>query len=340
MIVDLVLLIIGLAVLVYAADNFVLGSARLATLLDMSPVVIGAVVMGFGTSAPEMLVSAIAAGGGDRDLGVGNIVGSNVANLTLVLGTAAFVTRMTISRTTVRREIPLAIVASMVFAAFVVDGALDRWEGVVLAVGLVAVVGYLVRQGLAEDVVDDDGDEPLELRHEIARSVGGLVGTVIGAQLVVMGATGVADAWGVSGGFIGFSLVALGTSLPELVTCVACARRDETELIVGNLFGSNIFNSLAVGGAMGLVGPGSIGDDLLTGVGLVLMLAVALGALGLAAMGLFVDRRDGVILLTLYVVCMAVLGVGADDGDDPDETESSAAAADVMLGPDPVSRPG
>ncbi|MEM7288358.1 MAG: calcium/sodium antiporter [Actinomycetota bacterium] len=316
MILDLIFLVVGLGLLVYAADNFVLGSARLATLLDMSPVVIGAVVMGFGTSAPEMLVSAIAAAGGDRDLGVGNIVGSNVANLTLVLGTAAFVTRMTISRTTVRREIPLAIAASVVFALFVLDGALSRAEGAVLAALLVAVVGYLVRQGLADDVVDDDGDEPLELRKEILRAAAGLVGTVIGAQLVVTGATGVADAWGVSGGFIGFSLVALGTSLPELVTCVACARRSETELIVGNLFGSNIFNSLAVGGAMGLVGPGDIGDDLLTGVGLALMLGVAMVAFGLAAKGLFVDRRDGILLLGLYVACMAVLGVGAEDDDD------------------------
>ena len=324
MILDLIFLVAGLGLLVYAADNFVLGSARLATLLDMSPVVIGAVVMGFGTSAPEMLVSAIAAAGGDRDLGVGNIVGSNVANLTLVLGTAAFVTRMTISRTTIRREIPLSIASSVVFAVFVIDGELVRWEGGVLTALLVVVVGFLVRQGLAEDVVDDEGDEPLELRREILRAVGGLVGTVIGAQLVVSGATGVADAWGVSGGFIGFSLVALGTSLPELVTCVACARRSETELIVGNLFGSNIFNSLAVGGAMGLVGPGDIGDDLLTGVGLALMLGVALVALGLAARGLFVDRRDGIVLLSLYVACMAVLGIGAEDDDDDDALPAAA----------------
>ena len=324
MILDLIFLVVGLGLLVYAADNFVLGSARLATLLDMSPVVIGAVVMGFGTSAPEMLVSAIAAAGGDRDLGVGNIVGSNVANLTLVLGTAAFVTRMTISRTTIRREIPLSIASSVVFAVFVIDGELVRWEGGVLTALLVVVVGFLVRQGLAEDVVDDEGDEPLELRREILRAVGGLVGTVIGAQLVVSGATGVADAWGVSGGFIGFSLVALGTSLPELVTCVACARRSETELIVGNLFGSNIFNSLAVGGAMGLVGPGDIGDDLLTGVGLALMLGVALVALGLAARGLFVDRRDGIVLLSLYVACMAVLGIGAEDDDDDDALPAAA----------------
>lgn len=316
MIPDLIALVVGLGLLVYAADNFVLGSARLATLLHMSPVVVGAVVMGFGTSAPEMLVSAIAAGGGDRDLGVGNIVGSNVANLTLVLGTAAFVTRMTIGRSTIRREIPLAIGASLLFAAFVVDGDLVRWEGAVLAAGLVAVVGFLVRQGLAEDVVAAAGEVPLDLHRELLRAGGGLVGTVIGAQLVVWGATGVADAWGVSGGFIGFSLVALGTSLPELVTCVACARRSETELIVGNLFGSNIFNSLAVGGAMGLVGPGAIGDDLLTGVGLALMITVALLALGLAAKGLFVDRRDGVVLLALYVACMAALGLGAEADDD------------------------
>ncbi len=306
MIVDLFFLAAGLALLVWAADEFVLGSSRLAGHLALPHVVIGAVVMGFGTSAPELLVSAIAAAGGDRDLGVGNIVGSNVANLTLVLGVSAFVTRMAIPHGVFRREGPLSLAAAGLFALFVVGGSLSRLEGLVLVVALVVVVVYLIRAGGAVEA-DDWCETSGSRRSEAIRATLGLVGTLAGAHFVVAGATGVADAWGLSGGFIGFSLVALGTSLPELVTTVACARRGETDLIVGNLFGANIFNALAVGGAVGLVGPGPIGNDPLTGIGVGVMLAAAMLAFGLALMGRFVDRRDGVILLCTYVSAMALL---------------------------------
>ncbi|MEL6892278.1 MAG: calcium/sodium antiporter [Actinomycetota bacterium] len=327
MLVDAVFLVVGLAVLVWAADQFVLGSSRLARIVDLPPVVVGAVVMGFGTSAPEMIVSAIAAAGGDRELGVGNIVGSNVANLSLVLGTAAFVTTMAIPKVVFRREGPLSLVAALLFALLVIDGSIERWEGIVLVVALVAVVVHLIRSGLDDaDADEDPGD--LRLDSEVGRAVIGLIGTVAGAQLVVWGATDLADELGVSGGFIGFSLVALGTSLPELVTTVACARRSETELIVGNLFGSNIFNALAVGGAMGLVGPGLIEDETLTGVALALMLAVALFAFVTGFFGQRIGRVDGSILLAAYVAIMIVLGTAAGDGDD-----SGAAAPPVTPTP-------
>ncbi len=322
---DLLLLVVGLVALVWSADEFVLGSSRLAGLLALPPVVIGAVVMGFGTSAPELIVSSVAAAGGDRELGIGNIVGSNVANLTLVLGTAAFVTRMSIPDEVFRREGPLSIGAGVLFAAFVVDGELSRVEGIVLVTGLVVVIATLIRGGLT-DVFDDEDDVSTDLGRESARVAVGLVGTVLGAQFVVWGATGVADELGVTGGFIGFSLVALGTSLPELVTCVACARREETELIVGNLFGSNIFNALAVGGGMGLVGPGIIDDPTLTGTGLVLMLAVAVGSFALGAYGRYVGRPDGVLLLASYVTIMLVLGSSASDDDEEDDALGMVAA--------------
>jgi len=325
MLVDAVLLLVGLAVLVWAADQFVLGSARLATILDLPPVVVGAVVMGFGTSAPEMIVSAIAASGGDQALGVGNIVGSNVANLTLVLGTAAFVTTMAIPKVVFRREGPLSLAAAALFAYFVVDGSIDRWEGVVLLVALVAVVIYLITSGMHDaDADDDPGD--LKLSVEALRALIGLVGTIAAAQMVVVGATDLADEFGVSGGFIGFSLVALGTSLPELVTVVACARRAETELIVGNLFGSNIFNALAVGGAMGVIGPGMIDDDSLTGLGLAVMLAVAVIAFITGFIGKKVGRIDGAILLALYVAAMVLLAASATDADDDDRDDRDEAA--------------
>ncbi len=318
---DLVAFLVGLVVLVYGADQFVVGAARLADLLDMPEVIIGAVLLGFGTSAPEMVVSAIAAAGDDRALGVGNIVGSNVANLSLVLGTAALVTTMSLTATVLRREIPMSLVASILFALAVVDGELSRLESAALAFGLVATVVYLVRAGVAGEATPDEDNVPTTMTRETSRVVLGLAGTVVGAQLVVTGATGIADTAGVSKGFIGFSLVALGTSLPELVTTAVGARRGETQLIVGNLFGSNIFNALAVGGVMGLVGPGEIDDDLLTGVGLVLMLAVGALALVLGAYGRYVGPRDGVVLLGAYVVCMVVLAVGGT------EVEEDAAVA-------------
>lgn len=329
MILNSLALVAGLAVLVFAADHFVLGAARVAAALNMPSAVIGAVVIGFGTSLPEMVVSIVAAGGGDRDLGVGNIVGSNVANLGLVLGVAALIATMTISKTTLRREIPLSIGATALCALLYFDGSVERWEGIVMLTALVTAVVFLVRSGMTEELPDHDDDAGLG--REIARTLGGLIGVVIGAQLVVNGATGLADTWGLTGGFVGFSMVALGTSLPELVTTFACARRGETELIIGNLFGSNLFNSLAVGGGMGLVGPGLIGDDLLTSWGIGAMLAVSLIATALCARRKRLGRVDGVILVALYLGSMLMLGLGAAEEDEifeatPSEQSVTATA--------------
>ncbi len=321
MLLDLLLLGGGLLLLVFAADHFVLGASRLARALAMPPVVIGAVVMGFGTSAPEMLVSTIAAAKGDLDLGVGNVVGSNVANLSLVLGLAGLVTALGISSAVLKKEGVLSILASAAFALVVIDGRIERWEGAALMVGLVCVVAYLVWSGASEEA-DDELEASTTTSREVGRVLTGLVGTVAGAQMLVTGATDLADTWGFTGGFIGFSLVALGTSLPELVTTLACARRNEAQLIVGNLLGSNIFNSLAVGGGIGLVGPGLIGDASLSGLGIGLMMVVAVGSFVMAVNGKMIGRADGVILLVLYVASMAALGVT----NDPDGAESLPVA--------------
>lgn len=320
MILNHLALFAGLAVLVFAADHFVLGASRVAGELNMPSVVIGAVVIGFGTSLPEMVVSIIAASGGDLDLGVGNIVGSNVANLGLVLGVAALIATMSISKTTLRREIPLALGATCLFAVLYVDGVVERWEGIVMLVALVAAVLFLIRSGMTEALEETDGD--VLLAAEVGRTIGGLIGVVIGAQLVVTGATGLADQWGLSGGFVGFSMVALGTSLPELVTTFACARRGETGLIIGNLFGSNLFNSLAVGGGMGLVGPGLVGDDLLTSWGIGAMLTVSLIAYVLCERSKVIRRGDGIVLVALYLGTMLILGLGAGDGDGDDHVDA------------------
>lgn len=300
--------------LVQGADRFVESAAALAVKHRLSPVLVGAVVIGFGTSAPEMVVSAIAAARGEVALGVGNIVGSNVANVTLVLGVAALVTPLVVDRGILIREGPLAIAAVAMSAAFFFDGELARWEGIVFVIGLLIALGLIIRGGL--DVEDLTFGEPEEGRPDgrlAAMTLLGLVMTVVGAQVVVWAATEIASEFGLTGGFVGFSIVALGTSLPELGTTVAACRKGQTGLVVGNLLGSNIFNSLAVGGIMGLVGPGVITDELLSERGSIIMLLSVVVAFVFARNGRRINRVEGLILLALYVAAIVLLAGGSDE---------------------------
>ena len=306
--------VLGLVMLTFAADAFVQGAARLAAQYQVSPVVIGAIVIGFGTSAPEMVVSGLASAQGRPDIAVGNIIGSNVANLTLVLGVASLIVVIRTSSRTVRREVPLALGAVVLFAVLVQDG-LERPEGAVLAVALVGVLGWLLsdlRSGSEQELVGEvleyvDGGWGIDRTRELGRTVVGLVGTLVGAQLTVYGAVGVADELGLAEGFVGLTLVAIGTSLPELVTSVAAARRGEDELLLGNLLGSNIFNSLAVGAIVGLVGSGPLDDPGLTGWPVVVMVVVAVTACLFIVTERTIVRWEGVVLLTGYAVVLPFL---------------------------------
>lgn len=309
MLIAVLFVVAGIALLSYAADEFVAGAARIAVKFNVSAVVVGAVIIGFGTSLPEMLVSGVAASGGDQELGVGNVIGSNVANLSLVLGIAALIAAIPVGLSTLRRELPLSVGSVCVFA-LLVQGGLTRTEGLVLLIGLVAVMGYLLRQANTEDVdlsqeIDDIGDPTeINISMEWVRTGLGLAGTVLGAWLLVDGATTIADEFGLSGGFVGLTLVAIGTSLPELVTAIAAVRQGHTDLIVGNLLGSNIFNSLAVGAVIGLSGPGPMGDIALTGIAVLIMVGIAIFA------GLFmvtdkaVVRWEAAALLIAYLASM------------------------------------
>lgn len=312
---QLVFVAVGLVVLTKAADQFVLGAARIALVLRISAVVVGAVVVGFGTSAPEMLVSGVAAWQGDGEVGVGNVVGSNVANLTLILGVAALIVPIGVSGSVLRKEAPMMAGAVVLFAWFVQDG-ISVPEAVVLGVVLVAAVLFLVRTGsatgdpeLEEEVAEfaDRAHLP-PLRVEVIRTLAGLVGTLVGAQLLVTGAVNLAEEWGLSGGFVGFTLVAVGTSLPELVTAIAAARKGETDLIVGNLLGSNLFNSLAVGTVLVLAGTGSLDAPRLLGVGVVSMIVVAVLAWVLMLTGRRVSRAEAVLLLGVYAASVTLIG--------------------------------
>ncbi len=300
----------GLILLALAADQFVIGSARLARALRISPIVVGVVVMGFGTSAPELVVSALAAANDQVEIAVGNIVGSNLANLSLLLGIGALVTEIRVASLTVRREAPLVFGATVVYWVLV-QGDTTRWRGLVLVLLLFVSLGGILRTARSTDPLTGEIEERVGTGpgagKETLRAVGGLVGTLVGAQVLLYGATNIADEIGLSEGFVGVTLVAIGTSLPELVTVVQAARRQEVDLIVGNLLGSNLFNLLAVGGVAMLVGPGRVGDASLTGLGMGLVLALTALVWLFMSTGLRVSRGEGVALVVFYAVSIVLL---------------------------------
>lgn len=313
MLLGLILSIVGLVVLSLAADQFVRGAARLAVVLRMAPIVVGAVVVGFGTSAPEMLVSGVAAANGRLDIGVGNIIGSNVANISLVLGAASFVAVVPVSAAVVRRDAAVSVAAVGVFA-LLVQGDLGRPEGLLLLAALGAWFVLVLRgarttggEADMDDLSEIVGEDPPALGAETVRTVVSLAFVAGSAYVLVEGAERVADALNLSGGFVGYTMVAVGTSAPELVTAVAAARQRETELLVGNLLGSNVFNSLAVGGVIGLVGPGPVGDVTLQTLGTVMMVVICVVSWVDMAIGHRVSRIDGVGLLGLWVVSIVLL---------------------------------
>jgi len=297
-------------ILARAADRFVDGAVGLSRRLGVSAVVIGAVVIGLGTSLPELLVSVLAAARGDAALGIGNIVGSNTANLSVVLGVAAFITPLAVGASLLRREAPLSFVAVAAFA-LALQGGLSVLDGILLLLGLVATIAIVIRTSrveldpeLAAEV--DEAFRPEPLRRVVLVTIVGLVGTTLGAQLLVTGATGLATEAGVSEGLVGVTLVAVGTSLPELVTAIHAARRGEDELIIGNVLGSNVFNSLLVGGLVAVVAPGAIDDTRLVTFGAAAMTGVALVAWIVMARGRRIMRSDAVLLVAGYVAVVAL----------------------------------
>lgn len=309
-----VAVVLGLILLTKAADEFVEGAVHLAAALRVSAVVIGAVIVGFGTSAPEMLVSALAAAGGNLDIAVGNVVGSNIANLSLVLGIGGAIAAITVDSSVLRREVPVTVAATLLFALLLVGG-LSRLDGVVLVVALAAALLWLLRGSRgsgneelsAETTEGFHTDEPHRTVVEVARTLGGLIGTIVGAQLLVTGAVSIAERLGLSEAFIGLTLVAVGTSLPEIVTAVAAARKGAHDLILGNVLGSNLFNSLAVGGIAALVGPGPVGDADVALRAAVVMLVVTLLAVAFAASRRSLTRGKAVVLLGVYALTIPLV---------------------------------
>jgi cation:H+ antiporter len=311
--------LVGLVLLAKSSAALVVGSSALAARLGVPTLVVGVVIIGFGTSAPELLVAGLAAAGGSAALGVGAVIGSNIANLSLVLGAGAIVAPLALRAAVVRREVPTSLFATVVFAGAVWAG-LGRVWGVVLLTLLVVALLFMVRWSLQDREAARDDEE---FRHEVtdviagirgrsvslllAQAVLGLLGTVAGAQALVWGAVGIAREASLPEGFIGATVVAVGTSLPELVTATQAARRGESDLIIGNLLGSNLFNALAVGGLVSVISGGVIVDPGLRWTGLLVMLGVSALAMLMMRRDFRVVRGEGVALLVVYAMTLPLL---------------------------------
>jgi cation:H+ antiporter len=295
----------GLVLLAFASEQFVVGSSRIAAALRVSPIVIGAVVIGAGTSLPEMLVSGSAALRGQADIAMGNVVGSTIANLTLVLGATALLGGVPVARRTVTRDAPFATAGVLLLALALLGGSISRIAGVVLVLAAGLAFLLIIRTGTGEDEKIPEAPAT-PLARESMRTLGGLAGTLAGANLMVFGASGSADELGLSEGFVGLTLVALGTSLPELFTAVQAARKGATDLVLGNVLGSNMFNCLAIGGAVGILAPGEIASGVAV-TGSAAMVVVSLAVVVMMATSSRINRVEGVVLLGGYAILVPLL---------------------------------
>lgn len=300
--------VVGLVILVRAADLFVVAAEGVAVRWRWSPGVIGAVIIGFGTSLPELVISTSAAGRGEVDLAIGNAAGSNVVNLLLVLGVTALVVPIRGAPSDrPRHDGMIAAIAGLVLLAVAADGRIGLLESGILIVALVTAGWWQVRTGQGQV---DQLDLDVPTGGLGWRLVVGLVGVLGGAQLVVEGAVVIADAAGVPPIVVGSVIVAVGTSLPELATCIAAARRGRYQLLFGNLLGSNVFNALMVVGASGVAA--AVRDQALTvdRAALAVVAAAAVVTLGVAvalARRAVITRAGGAVLVVLYLAAIPAL---------------------------------
>ncbi|WP_277208894.1 calcium/sodium antiporter [Isoptericola croceus] len=323
---NILLLLAGFVLLVGGGEALVRGAASLARTMGMSALVVGLTVVSFATSSPELAVSAGAALSGSPGLAVGNVVGSNIANILLVLGVSALVVPLAVTSQVVRTDIPVMIGLAALALVLALDGTISTVDGVLL---IALLAGYLVvtvlrsRRGWTDEAPPRGDTRPTRwFRTTRARSVltdiilvaVGVALLVTGAQLLVRGATQIATTFGVSDLVIGLTVVAVGTSLPELATSIIAVRRGERDLAVGNIVGSNIFNIGAVLGITAVIAPGGIGvDPAAVHFDLPLMVAVTLALLPVAFTGQIIKRWEGALFVALYVAYVAFVLLAATD---------------------------
>ena len=303
-------IIIGLVLLVWSADRFVDGAASTARHFGMPPLLIGMVIVGFGTSVPEMLVSALSAMQGNPGLALGNAYGSNIANIALILGAAALISPIIVHSQVLRRELPLLLGISAVSILLLWDGSLSRLDSAILLIMFACIMGWSIMQGMRArtDTFSTEMDVEMAssimpLKKSVMWLVVGLVLLILSSRMLVWGAVTIAQSLGVSDLIIGLTIVALGTSLPELASSVAAALKKEHDIALGNVLGSNLFNTLAVVGIAGSIHPLEVENAVLfRDMPIMLGLTLSLVFMGLCGRkNARINRFEACLLLLSYV---------------------------------------
>ncbi len=311
MITELIAIIGGFVLLVWGADRFVTGAAATASNLGVSPLLIGLTIVGFGTSAPEILVSTMAALNGNPALAIGNGIGSNITNIALILGVTALVVPLQVHSGTLRRELPMLLVASLIVFGLFLDKSLDFSDGIILLLGLFVMLGWTIYIGLHSRKSDPMADEykaemPADMSTMAALLwlLAGIIILLISSRILVWGAVGIATQLGISDLIIGLTIVALGTSLPELAASITSALKNEHDIAIGNIIGSNMFNLLAVLGIPGIIKPGPVESAVVTRdfpIMIGLTLALIIMAAGWRSAAGQINRFEAALLLTTYI---------------------------------------
>lgn len=316
MLIALLAIAVGLILLVWSAERFVEGSAVTAGYFGMPPLLIGMVVVGFGTSAPEMVVSALAASQGNPGLALGNAYGSNITNIALILGITALIAPIAVHSQVMRKELPILTVVTLFAIWQLFDGTLSTLDAAVLLGVFFALIGWSIWSGMRtpDDPMATEMSAELEthampIRRALFWLAVGLVLLIISSRILVWGAVDLATAFGVSDLIIGLTIVAVGTSLPELASSIIAARKGEHDLALGNILGSNLFNTLAVVGIAGLITPIGVADEVLVrDLPVMAGLTLALFVLGYGFRGPGrINRLEGAALLAAFVGYTAYL---------------------------------
>jgi len=316
MLVDSIAIISGFILLIWSADRFIVGAAATARNFDVPPLIIGLTIVGFGTSAPEMMVAGFASYEGSPALAIGNALGSNITNITLVLGIAALIAPLDVHSRILKKELPLLLFATLIALSLLSDRTLNQFDGFILISLLVLLMWWITRQGIRNQSNDTLTEEYIEelpgkmsTSHALFWLIAGLILLTVSSKLLVWGAVNVATQLGVSELVIGLTIIAIGTSLPELAASITGALKNEHDLAIGNVVGSNLFNTLGVLAIPGLMAPSTLVDGILErDLPVVLLLTISLFvmAYGFRSRGR-INRLEGGILLSAFIAYQLLL---------------------------------
>ncbi|MDF1509748.1 calcium/sodium antiporter [Robertmurraya sp. DFI.2.37] len=311
-----ILLIIGFALLIKGADFFVEGSSNIAALLKIPPMIIGLTIVSFGTSSPEAAVSITAALNGNAGVTLGNVVGSNIFNITLVIGITAFLNPLKVESDTIRKEIPFTLLASVALLIMISDislqffnaNSLTRGDGLILLLFFAIFMYYVIEIALnsrEKELQEETNQKTGSWGKNIIFTIGGLIGIILGGNLVVDSSTTIAYSLGMSETLVGLTIVAIGTSLPELITSVTAAYKKLSEIALGNIVGSNIFNILFVLGASSAISPLPVDGKLFTDV--ILMIGLTIVLFIFSRSNYRIGKIEGLVMALAYVVYMVFI---------------------------------